>query len=310
MNRKLSTQNYRLAVISDIHGNLAAFDAVMTALKSFAPIDHILIAGDMVGGPHDEVILRRLQEMEARMVLGNNEHGILVLDQGTAPSYHYSAKQFSLIRWCWKHLSPEMLALLHATPLQYIFELPGCDPICVVHASPRDVWELVNPYENRKTFDEIMALTSEPVIIFGHTHRAWQIRENGRLAMNPGAVSIPEGEYLPDGAFHPGPVGARYAILEWDGKKWNPDFHFTTYNLHALRRANEEMGFLSDVGSLARVFMLDTLTGQPVWVEFFMLARQLAKEAGMNDLPYIPDDVWDRAGELFAWEKWERFVML
>jgi len=310
MTRDPSEQNHRLAVISDIHGNLAAFEAVIAEIKLLAPIDRILVAGDMIGGPHDEIILRRLQALDAEMVLGNNECSVLALDRGTAPIYHYSAKQFSLWRWCWKHLSPEMLALLRTTPQQHIFELPECDPICIVHASPRDVWEYFNPYENQAVFDEIMALTSAPVVIFGHTHRAWQIRENGRLAMNPGAVSIPEGDYLQDGVYHPVPVGARYAILEWDGKQWNPQFHFITYDLQAFRRANQKTGFLSGARPLARVFMLDTLTGQPVWVEFFKLAQSLAKEAGVDNLPYIPDEVWDGAGEAFAWEKWEAGLTL
>jgi putative phosphoesterase len=310
MNRKLSLQRYRLAVISDIHGNLAAFDAVMAELKSFAPIDRILVAGDMIGGSNDEIILRRLQKMNAEMVLGNNECGVLALDQGTAPPYYYSAKQFSLFRWCWKHLSPEMLALLRTTPKQRIFEMTGCDPICIVHGSPRDVWQNINPHEDRAVFDKIMALTAGPVVIFGHTHRAWQLREKGRLAMNPGAVSNPEGEYLQDGVFHVGPVGTRFAILEWNGQQWNSQYHLIKYDLHALQRENEETGFLSEVGPLARVFMLATLTGQPVWVEFFQLAWQLAKEAGAVDQLYVPDEAWERAGELFAWEKWEKIAML
>lgn len=126
--------------------------------------------------------------------------------------------------------------------------------------------------------------------------------------MNPGAVSISEGDYLKKGTFSPGPVGARFAILDWDGQMWNATFHITPYDLHALRLTNEETGFLSGVGFLARVFMLDTLTGQPVWVEFFKLARRLAKEAGKNDLAYIPDDIWEKTGEQFPWEKWESLL--
>jgi protein phosphatase len=308
MNRDLPAQCHRLAVISDIHGNLPAFEAVMAKLNTFAPIERILVAGDMIGGPHDDVILRRLRELDAVMVLGNNECAVLELEQDTAPDYHYAAQQFSLIRWCWKQLSPEMLAMLRAVPQQRIFNLPGCDPICVVHGSPRDVWELTSPYENRVAFDEIMELMGEPVAVFGHTHRAWFMREQGRLALNPGAVSIPEGDYLEGGTFRAGPVGARFAILEWDGQQWNPHFHIIPYDLHALRRANAETGFLREVGPLARVFLLDTLTGQPVWMEFFDLARQLAREAGAGDLPYIPDEAWLRAGEQFAWEKWEAII--
>lgn len=64
MHNDPSHQNFRLAVISDIHGNLLAFDAVMRALKSYDRIDRILVAGDVVGGPHDDHILRQLQEMK------------------------------------------------------------------------------------------------------------------------------------------------------------------------------------------------------------------------------------------------------
>ena len=61
----------RLAVLSDIHANLAALDAVSDAL---GPVDELWVLGDIVGyGPQPNEVIRRLQELGARAVTGNHD---------------------------------------------------------------------------------------------------------------------------------------------------------------------------------------------------------------------------------------------
>jgi predicted phosphodiesterase len=137
--------NYKLAILADIHGNLPAFEAVMLDLKQHAPLDAILVAGDITGGPGQQAILHVLMESQAVMIQGNGEQRIARLADGSAPDYYYTAHQFSLPRWAHEHLTKEQRSLLCALPEQRVFSLPGVDPIRIVHGSLRKVDELILP---------------------------------------------------------------------------------------------------------------------------------------------------------------------
>lgn len=294
---------YRLAVLADIHGNLPAFQAVMADLDLQGPVDRILVAGDMICGPDQSAVLQELLGRDAIMIQGNNDSAVARIAAGTAPPYVYTAKQFSLRRWSCEHLTREEIAFISALPEQRVVSLPGADPIRMVHGSPDSINELVIPPDcgisraqitrmvpdyNPNRLAEILQAASEPVLIFGHTHLPWHAWIDQRLAINPGAVCFPENGY----------IGAQYAILTWDGARWLPEFHAVRYDMEAARRAHEMSGF-SDTGPLARIFLREMLTGKDILPDFFGLAEQLAKEAGMESLPYIPDSIWDQVGAVF-----------
>jgi predicted phosphodiesterase len=296
--------NYRLALLADIHGNLAALEAVLNDIHPYEPLDGILILGDIVCGPDQQAVLRRLVELNAVMIQGNNELALARMAAGTAPNYVYTSKQFALRRWAMNHLEPGELDLVRDLPEQRVFHLPGADPIRMVHGSPRDVNELVLPPCQEKYFykfqwytqekrpapmEEIFALADEPVTVFGHTHLPWFDRRDGRLGMNPGAVNYPENGF----------IGAQYALLTWDGYHWQPEFHAVPYDLEAVRRSNEESGFLA-ASALARIFLKELLSGKDIMPDLFALADRLSEEAGCADLPYIRDDIWDEAVKSFA----------
>jgi predicted phosphodiesterase len=295
---------YRIAALADIHGNLAALEAVLAALERYPPLDGILVAGDMICGPDQQAVLRRLVELNAVMVQGNNEQAIARMSAGTAPDFFFNSKQFSMRRWSFDHLDAAQLRLLCDLPEQRVFALPGADPIRIAHGSPRDVNELVIPpccaeflwkfLSNGASraitrLEAIFEMASEPVLLFGHTHLPWKEQVDGRLAMNPGALCFPEDNF----------VGAQFALLTWDGSRWIPEHHAIPYDLDAFRRSNQKSGFL-DTGFLAKIFLAEVLDGKDRTPAFFKLAGRLAKEAGYDHLPYFHDDIWERAGHLFA----------
>jgi hypothetical protein len=136
-----------------------------------------------------------------------------------------------------------------------------------------------------------MALVGEPVVIFGHTHQPWQVQLDERLALNPGAVCGPLN----------GQVGAQYAILEWDGSAWNAGLRCVSYDMNIIIRAFTEDGLL-DTGYLAKSFLASILSGRDVAQDFLHYAFSLSHQVGYNDLPFIPDEIWERAGASFHWD--------
>ncbi len=290
---------YRIALLSDIHGSRPAFEAVLRDLEPYAPLDAILVAGDIIAGPHQQAVLQRLIDMRAVMIQGNNEQGIARLVSGSAPGYVYTAKSFSLARWVGEHLSAAQTALICDLPEQRVFTLPGAGAIRMVHGSPRGVSELVFPdrviagqshMNHVAVIDDVIGLVDEPVIVFGHTHLQFQVWREHRLAVNPGAVSFPQNGYR----------GAQYALLVWDGARWEPDLRHVPYDLEQVRRDYQESGFL-DCSPLARVFLQSILTGEDFLPAFFAHARHVAEETGQRDLPYYPDVIWDQAAANFPW---------
>jgi len=286
--------NYRLAVMADIHGNLPGFEAVMADLQQYQPLDGFLAAGDIVGGPGQEVILQRLIALHAVMVQGNGEELLLSVADGSAPDYVFTAQQFALIRWTYAHLSPQSLAFLHTVPLQRVFHLPEADPIYIVHRANQEKIELANLSGVKELADKMLALAPEPVVVFGHTHWPCQERRGSRLALNPGAVMFPENGY----------IGAQYALLNWDGKRWETELHNLAYDLNDLRRDYVESGFL-DTGPLARIYIQDAYSGKDSLHAFANHCRKLAVQAGGESLPYFSDEVWRQAAQTFPWNSSE-----
>jgi predicted phosphodiesterase len=292
--------HYRIVVLADIHGNMQALEAVLADLEKDLPFDGVLVAGDIIVGPGQQQVLQRLVELGAVMIQGNNEQRIARMEAGTIPPYFYTAMQFSITRWAYENLDPNQRALVCNLPEQTVFHLPGADPIHIAHGSPRSVNELVLPdhclpyYQkffemNSKPspnqMDEIFDLMEEPVLVVGHTHLPWYESCGKKMVMNPGAVNFPLNGW----------VGAQYALLHWDGGQWKPEFRAIPYDLDAFKRLNKETGFL-DTGILAKLFLEEVLCGKAISFDFFLQAQKLADEAGIGQLHYYPDEIWERAG--------------
>ena len=72
----------RIAVMSDVHGNLPALEAV---LADMPPVDIISVAGDFIGGPQPVETIRLLRSLDAQMIRGNSDTNLIRYDAGRAP---------------------------------------------------------------------------------------------------------------------------------------------------------------------------------------------------------------------------------
>lgn len=281
----------RLAVLADVHANLAALEAVLADAAAQGATGYIL-AGDMAGGPQLNAVAHRVANLAPCWAIrGNNENYLLRLDAGLAPAGWYTSSQWGFVRWNYRQASAETLSFFRSLPEQCVINLPGTAAIRVVHGSPRSVSELIYPESAPEPFELALAQTGEPVLVFGHTHLPWVVRRNGRLALNPGAVS----------AALNGDPRAQYALIEWDGRQWRVEHRAAAYDLDALRHAFEESGLLEAGGGFSRAYLFDILHAQNSLTAFLEHAYRLAAEAGYSQPACVPDDIWERAGETFDW---------
>lgn len=281
----------QLAVLSDIHGNLPALEAVLNDLQQYS-VDGIVVAGDIVnGGPQPVETLQRLRALDSLMIRGNADNALLKYATGEAPSSRYTCRQFALLRWTHRHIDRETLDFVKALPEQRTVSLPGAAVIRVVHGSPRHVSESIFPDHDAAMLDAVLAQISEPVLVCGHTHLPWQVEQNGRLVLNPGAVSGPLNGF----------VGAQYALLTWQNDHWLGTHQAIAYNLEHIRQVCQESGFLEEGGAFAQAVLLSIETGQDVLENFFTYAYGLAAQTGSPDSDFVPDDILDQATASYPW---------
>jgi predicted phosphodiesterase len=187
----------RIAVISDVHSNVAALDAMLDALRPFDAVWHM---GDVVGyGPQPVEAIERLAAVQATSVLGNHDAAVL----GTISSGWFNNDARAAIEWTADRLTPaarHWLASLRETVVLHDFTL--------VHGSPREpLFEYVmSPETARPSIELLMSLYGA----VGHTHIPLLFRIDGedteailaedgltvelderRLIVNPGSVGQP-----------------------------------------------------------------------------------------------------------------------
>ena len=281
----------RLAILADIHGNIPALEAALKEIEKDA-VDGFIVAGDMVAGPNPVEVINRLHELDACMIRGNNENYILRFASGDAPDWWHTARQWSFIRWNYRRMDDNILAFIKELPEQRTINFAGTDAIRIVHGSPRNISELMYPEKDMSPLDVALEMVSEPVLIFGHTHEPWQVRQDGRLALNPGALC---GTFM-------GKTGGSYAILSWENNRWEAELRELHYDISLARNAFEDTGLLKEGGAFSECWLHDLETGTntlPLFVEF---AYRQAAEAGCSDSPFVPDEIWEKSSELFKIE--------
>lgn len=183
----------RIALFSDVHGNLAGLRAVAAALKDEEPLDHVVVAGDLLqGGPRPlEVwtiltsngwILLRGNEDET--LIGQNSHG------RPEPANYKQAFQ-AQINWTRDRVGSGIQAALAALPDRWRVTTPAGD-LLVVHASPRSIDDRCGGVHN--TAEEVAAAyggTGAAAIAFGHYHRAFVRPTPFALLINVASVGLP-----------------------------------------------------------------------------------------------------------------------
>lgn len=297
----------RLVILADIHGNLAALEAVLADAQPYDP-GGIVVAGDTTGGAQSQECLDRLRALGAQAIRGNNEEYMLAYHRGDAPPAWRASRRWGAMRWCYHHLRPETLGYLAALPAQRVVAVDGRAPIRVVHGSPQSAYRHLVPDGNEAALAhfrrvgivavdgrplplaEALAGVAEPVLVCGHSHLAWQQRAGDRLALNPGSVGSPAN----------GDWRAQYALLTWEDGDWQVEFRAVAYDRARMRAAFVESGYLAAGNAFARACMVGADTGLNVPGALVDHAIRLAKEEGWT-WDDMPDAVWDRAAETFDW---------
>jgi predicted phosphodiesterase len=205
----------RVAVVSDIHGNLHALEAVLRSVDAEKP-DAIWCLGDLVGyGPRPNRCCALVAERADVCLIGNHDLGVL----GRIDLEDFSPDAAAAARWTMEVLEDEPRRYLESLAPQAVLE-----PAELYHASPRDpVWEYVLAPEI--AFLSLEA-TEKPLVLVGHSHVALRFgAEQLALALNEDGTEVDLGSER--WLLNPGSVGqprdgdprAAWLLLDFDAER-------------------------------------------------------------------------------------------
>jgi len=232
----------RLAVLSDIHGNLAALDAVLADLQQAGGADRTWVLGDLVmAGPHPAECVQRIRDMQAAApktveVIGGNTDRYLVTGQRRSQKIENEAgwgrfaeelrKRSARHLWIMERLSwTDAEFLLKTLRRELDLEIPGYGWAIGFHGGPgNDEFNMLPDTPDDVLLDALY--DSEGHIAFcGHTHQAMD-RDLGRWrVVNVGSIGLPNDDRR-----------ATYAIATFEGAQVTVDIRRVPFDSEAVIR--------------------------------------------------------------------------
>ena len=224
----------RVAIVSDIHGNRTAFEALLRDLKQTSP-DVVLHGGDLAdSGSSPEEIVDQVQALGWQGVLGNTDEIHTRADSlnefaatSKAPLSLWTAVR-EMAAWTHERLGSQRIEWLRSLP-----HLLRRDSAALVHATPASLWNSPSPESSDAEFQSAYQALDRPVIIYGHIHRPFMRRVphpwlNEMLIVNSGSVSLS----------HDGDPRASYVLMDGDV----PTIRRVYYDIETEIRAVKDSG--------------------------------------------------------------------
>ena len=239
----------KVAVLSDIHGNLPALKAVVADIDRWQP-EYVVVAGDIVNrGPSSDeclkFVLQRRDERGWHLLRGNHEDFVL---ECADPDRPRSGPAYEMTRFAHFALAQinGQVDELTALPDMYEISAPDGQVLRVVHASMRSNREGIYPM----TSDEQLRQLIEPapaVFVTGHTHRALVRQIDDAIVVNIGSV----------GSSFDGDQRAAYGRFRWTGGCWETEVVRVEYDYASTEADYVSSGFLEHGGPLAQLILVE-----------------------------------------------------
>jgi putative phosphoesterase len=184
----------RLAIFSDIHGNLPALEAVAEDIRR-QHVDAVYCLGDLVGyGPFPNEVIERIRGDQIPTIIGNYDDGV-GYDREECGCAYREAEERRLgdqsLRWTKDRVTAENTRFL-STLLPEIRVTVDGRRLLLVHGSPRKINEYLFEDRPDSSFQRLATAANADVIIFGHTHKPYAKRIGDVWFVNVGSVGKPK----------------------------------------------------------------------------------------------------------------------
>lgn len=179
-------ENMRIALLSDIHGNIDALVACLNSVRK-SECEVLIVSGDIIGYYYDaDLVMEALSDFSYQFVSGNHEAMLSKMIENPETSISVRDKYGSALDLAVKRLSPDQIDFLTSSPITKSI-LIGGRLFNVSHGSPWSVDDYFYPDTKQEAWDKFSNLPEE-VFILGNTHHQLLKRQSGKIIVNPGSV--------------------------------------------------------------------------------------------------------------------------
>jgi len=214
----------RIAIFSDLHGNIVGLDACLDDLAGQGGADIIVAAGDLcMDGPKPKAVLKRLREIEALCLRGNTDR--YIAQAGDDPD------DASMIRWQREQIGPEWIRWLRDLPFQLRFG-PDDTTLIVTHANPKNDDEHVWPDATDDQLERLFGDVDAQAFAFGHLHLPYARIWRGKLLMCVASAGLPKD----------GDPRAHYAIVTLRSGGWEQKSRRVPFDVERVARQLRKSG--------------------------------------------------------------------
>ena len=192
----------RIAIVSDIHGNRTAFEAVLADLRQTSP-DLILNGGDLAhGGSSPAEIVDRVRDLGWPGVLGNTDEMLFRPESLTDVASH--APQLKALWTAIEEMAAAEREALAIDRLAWLSGLPRIHvqhSLALVHAIPENLWIAPAPEASDAELETVYSPLGKAIMVYGHIHRSFVRELPSMIVANTGSVSLsydgdPRASYL------------------------------------------------------------------------------------------------------------------
>jgi putative phosphoesterase len=178
----------RIAVLSDIHGNLLALDACLVDLESQGGADAIVAAGDLcLDGPKPKKVLQRLEEIGAACIRGNTER--YLSEDGSGRTF--SSAEIAQIAWTRREIGERWLSWIKELPFAMRVG-EDSNQLLIVHANPKTDDEYISPDADEAVLQRLIGNERATAIAFGHLHIPYVRIWRKKLLVNVSSAGLPK----------------------------------------------------------------------------------------------------------------------
>ena len=244
----------KLAILSDIHGNLPALAAVLSDLKS-SDVDHVIVPGDVIFfGPFSRQTAEVVIKNGWSVIRGNNEFFLIDYKTPRAPAEWEDPVQFAPTAWLDRQFDQKLKTLIGSWPDRLHLRFRNAPSIRVFHGTPNRSWDPIYWTMTDEEIERLLCNIEADYVICGHTHLSMD-RQSGRWRIfNPGSVGVPL-----DGTF-----SASYMLLEGDEQGWRPTFRRVPFDYKAVFEEFEKSGYNKECGPIGRLVVEAYRTARPL----------------------------------------------
>ncbi|HEY5058397.1 MAG TPA: metallophosphoesterase family protein [Gaiellaceae bacterium] len=226
----------RLGLISDLHGNLPALEAVLGELERDG-VERIVCLGDVAVGPQPSETLNRIRAVGCPVVMGNWDAAFV--DGLPAATDELSQLINETNGWWSEQLTDEDREFIRTFVPTLDLELDGLPVLCC-HGSPHSYDDGIFATTPDAELEALFDAARPPLLIAGHTHVQLARRFDASLLVNPGSVGLPFRDWPPK------PVRispwAEYAVVEVESERVRVDLRRTPFDVTAFLRMSRASG--------------------------------------------------------------------